>query len=327
MAGRVVRERLAQDLGLWLADGLIPEETHALLRERYGAAGFGLAQMVKYLGLTGALLATFGVAGFVVALSSSVALAAALLLLAGGGLAFGGVRLSRDRLGRYGLTSKAVLALGAIGASAGVALLLQLAGLSAPLLPIALGTLMLPPLLWLSYRLGSGFLLGFALLGVFHWIGSWSGMLGHSTYALEVDDPRLMALAALGAIGVGLWHARELDRPTTRFSLIYQALGLSYLDLSLLILSLFPPGDSQLAWIAIFAAAGAAQVIAGARLHAPLFTGFGVTALGVNLYTRFFERFWDTLDQGLSLLLAGLALLGAGIALELWLKRRARRAA
>src|SRR5690349_16211564 len=112
MATQALRERLARDLGGWLADGLISAETHALLARRYEARSFGLAQAVKYVGISGGVLAFFGLLGLVGAVSESLWVAAGLLCSVGVGVTVVGIRLSRDALGRYAVSSKMVLALG-----------------------------------------------------------------------------------------------------------------------------------------------------------------------------------------------------------------------
>ena len=55
----------------------------------------------------------------------------------------------------------------------------------------------------------------------------------------------------------------------------------------------------------LFTAAGIAQIVAGARLHDARLSGFGIVFLAIDLYTRFFEHFWDRLSAGLFFLLAG----------------------
>lgn len=322
MASKSVRDRLAQDVGLWLTDGQIEASTHAVLRERYAAAGFGLAQAVKYVGIAGATMALFGLLGLIGALSDSQAVGAALLLGVGAALLWAGLWLSRDRLGRYGLSSKAVVTLGLCAVIAGLAVILDMLDLGDQHMVLVLGLLSLPGVGFLAYRLRSAYLLVLSVLSFFHWVGTWTSMVGRSAYEIDVQDPRLMAAAAVAVVGVGLWHERKLRPRTGSFHLVYQSLGLAYLNLSSLILSIMGSSDEALPWILAFAAAGVGQIVLGAFLHNALFTAFGVVAVGVNLYTRFFEHFWDSMHKGLFLLLAGGALLGVGLAFELWMTRR-----
>jgi hypothetical protein len=45
-------------------------------------------------------------------------------------------------------------------------------------------------------------------------------------------------------------------------------------------------------------------------------TGFGVVFLAIDIYTRFFEEFWDKLSMGEFFLAAGLSAMAAGYLLE-----------
>jgi hypothetical protein len=179
----------------------------------------------------------------------------------------------------------------------------------------------------LAYLTRNLFLLILGLLGLFHWLGSWTGMFGHASYAFDVQDPRLMSLASLGVIGVGLVHEHHLQVRAPRFHEAYQVVGLLYLNVSLLILSI--DGwhlDRLLPWVAVFTAATLLQIVAGARLHSPRFLGFGVTFLFIDLFTRFHEHFWDRLGKGLFFLVGGCGLFIAGAVAEQILRRSVRSA-
>ena len=54
----------------------------------------------------------------------------------------------------------------------------------------------------------------------------------------------------------------------------------------------------------------------GARLHDARFTGFGIVFLAIDLYTRFFEHFWDPQSAGTFFLVAGALALLLGYAFE-----------
>ncbi len=328
MANRAVREQLAQDVSLWLADGLVPKATHDLLRQRYGAYEFGLAQIIKYFGIAGGLIAFFGLLGLVAAISKSMVAAAFLLLAAGGALTAAGIRLSIDKLGRYASSSKAVLMLGVVAAALGLGLAASELGLKDAAIIQATGLAILIPLGFLAYRYRNTFLLSLALIHFFHWVGTWTSMFGRSTYAIFIQDPRLMSLAALAAIGVGVYHELHLRNQTGRFFQAYETLGLIYLNLSLLILSIeggrWGPADF---WILMLALTSIAEIVAGARLHNPLLTGFGVTTFAINVYTRYYETFWNRMHTGVFFLLGGVSLFAAGLACEIVLRRSQQRAA
>ena len=322
MASAAVRERLSQDIGRWLTDGLIDDRLHAQLRERYSADQAGLAQLVRMLGIAGGTLVLFGILGFVAAAAGSLVFSAVLLEAVGAGLLFVGLRMARDPLGRYGFSSKAVLTVGVSAVCSGLGLVMTVLQVAKG--PFWLGLICVPLVIGIAYATRTAMLLLIGLLGLFHWVGSFSRMAGRSSYELDIEDPRWMAAAALAAIAVGIWHELRLQRQTGRFYLTWEACGLVYLNLSLLLLTIFPEhflhaarDGLALTWIAVFAAAGFVQLFAGARLHNGLFTGFGVTALVLNFYTRFYEHFWSALSKGSFFLVAGLVLLAAGAGFEL----------
>jgi uncharacterized membrane protein len=97
------------------------------------------------------------------------------------------------------------------------------------------------------------------------------------------------------------------------FGGLYLIFGLLYLNLSLWFLTLF---GKPLDWILAFTAAGIAQIVAGARLRDARFTGFGIVFLAIDLYTRYFEHFWDRLSLGVFFLLAGALAMAFGYLFE-----------
>jgi hypothetical protein len=314
MPGSEVRARIVDDIQLWQADGLIAADTAALLRERYQDEEFGVVGVIKYLGIAGGALAFFGLLGLVSALAQSEMFGALVTLGSAVGFFYFGLRLSLDSRNRFAVSSKAVLALGAMSLAGGVALVAHAAGGRWQDMLVATGLVWLPLVFVLAYRFQNSFLLILGLLGFFHWVGSCEAMLGRSTYAFEVDQPITMVPVALGVIALGIFHERALQRRTLRFYLAYQALGLVYFNLSLLTLSIW--GKDTLPYLVLFTVAAIGQIIAGARLKSGLFTGFGVTFLAIDLYTRYYEHFWDKLDKGLFFLVGGALLFGAGVLFE-----------
>jgi len=318
---RETEERLAEDVQLWLADGLISTDTAFVLRQRYGAPGFGWATLVKYLGISGGLFAFLGILGFVTAISGSKGFGGFVLTLLGGAGLFWGLRLARDAQDRYALSSKIVTALGAVALASGAGLTGAALELGDSAILVFTGAVVVPLLTALAYQNKNPFLLIVAVLALFHWVGTWDQMWGHSTYEIDVQDPKLMSAAALLVFGIGCWHERAVYQKMPRFYRVYQALGLFYFNLSLLILSIDGSTQKCLPWVIALTLAGIAQIALGARLHNGLVLGFGVTTVVIDVFTRYYERFWDTLDKGLFFLLGGLVLFGLGFALERTLPR------
>lgn len=311
-----LQERLAHELGTWLTDGLISAQTHELLRQRYSAREHGLAQALHGLGVAGGLLIAFGLVGALGAASGSLVGAGVVLAILGLVALRVGLALAREVLGRHPASAKVVVAIGALGFALGVGAIAVGSGAHDATALFVTGLVVVPGLLWGAYAYRNPLLLIGAVLAAFHWVGSFGAMVGRSTYTLEIQEPRLMIFAALAAVAIGVWHELALRERTGRFYHVYQTVGLIYLNLSLLILTIDGDGAESW-WIAAWLVAGLGQLLAGARLHSGLCTGFGVVALVINGYTRFFEASLERWTAGLPFLVGGLLALLVGAACEI----------
>jgi hypothetical protein len=307
-----LREQLLRDIAVWQADGLIAPAAAATLRERYGLARFGLGEVLRYLGIVGLIFVICGILGLIGAIAASPLFGGVLLLGVGAAFGAAGIVYAHDRLGRYRWSSRIALILAVILVSAAVAVLLASMKVEGAPLVFVAGWLILPGLVYLAYRFNITFLLVLALIEFFHWVGSWTAMWGRSTYEFDVQDPRVMALVAAGVVGIGIWHEQALADRTGRFFAAYESLGLVYLNMSLLILTI----DGGPGWIALFTAAVIGQIVLGARLRNSLVLGFGVTFAFIDGFTRFYERFWDSWEKAFFFLAIGLLTFAAGAACE-----------
>lgn len=321
MASRQTKEFFQTEAAAWLADGIIEQHAFDKLRERYSFTEFGFAGVLRYVGIIGGLMAFFGLVGAVAAMTGSAFVGA----LVTGGIGFGavkwGLRLAEDLQERYSTSSKIIVTLGVYLFGAAVGIFCGSLGLKGDAAMHTALTICLPIAFYLAYQSRNAYLLLLALLTLFHWIGSWDGMLGRSTYAFSVQDPRLMWPAALGAVGVGVYHELNLYPQTGRFYKVWQAVGLIYFNLSLLILSSFSGKDGYPAdWVILFTLGCIAQIIAADRLQNGLLRGFGVTFLCINLFTRYHELFWKSMEAGTFLLAGGAGLLAFSGALHYYLR-------
>lgn len=325
MADRQTKEFMQSEAAAWLADGIIDQPAFDLLRQRYTFTHFGFAGVIKYISIMGGLLAFFGIVGGITAMTASLTLGA----LVTGGIAYAavkwGLRLAEDLQEQYSTSSKIIVTLGVVMFFGAVGMLLDSVGLKGKAAMHMTAVVCLPAAFYLAYNSRNVFLLLLSVLSLFHWIGSWEGMLGRSTYAFGVQDPRLMWPAALGAVALGIYHELNLYPQTGRFYKVWQAVGLIYLNLSLLILSALSGGDGYaLGWVTLFTAACIAQIVAADRLQNGLLRGFGITFLAINIFTRFHELFWKSMQLGTFLLAGGAGLLAFSAALHYYLKYIAR---
>lgn len=159
----------------------------------------------------------------------------------------------------------------------------------------------------------------FALFSLASWFGAVTGILsGWGAYWLGMSYPARFALygAALVASQRFMAHFARLDD----FRRSTLSVGLLFLFVSLWILSIF--GNSGLAdetwrgaaraelffWCAVFAAASGASLWLGIKREDVMLGCYGAVFLAVNVYTRFFENFWNAMNKGLFFLILGASL-------------------
>jgi uncharacterized membrane protein len=317
---RETRERLANEAAVWRHSGLIDDALAAVLAERYDASGAAGLGLLRWLGLFGVFTVGAAILGWIgIALAETGPFMPA-LLLAGGGGAVGvvGARLARDPLQKHPVLGAALVTVGLMGLGGALALGGTALGLER-LDTFAGWVMLLTAALSLAsayaLRLRWPLLLGLLLL--FHALGGWHAYGGHGSYFADIRDEGLMVAAALAAVGLGVWHEAELEEgPLPHhlgFGRLYLVFGLLYFNLSLWFLSL--EGMSA-GWVLAFTAGALAQIVIGAARKDSRFTGFGIVFLGIDLYTRYFEHFWDRLSAGSFFLLAGLAGMGLGYLFE-----------
>ena len=96
--------------------------------------------------------------------------------------------------------------------------------------------------------------------------------------------------------------------------------GLLFLFVSLWMMSIFgndglvngewrAAGRAELfLWCALFAAAAGVSLWLGIRRDDMMLRGYGAVFLAINVYTRFFENFWNAMNKGLFFLILGASL-------------------
>ena len=144
----------------------------------------------------------------------------------------------------------------------------------------------------------------FSLLSLGSWFGAETGYAsGWGAYYLGMNYPLRFVLFGSALIFVGEyvfnhWPSRnEFLKPT-------RAVGLLYLFIALWIMSIFGNyGDIEawesikqielFHWSVVFGAASIISIFHGVKFDDGMTRGFGLTFIFINLYTRFFEYFWD----------------------------------
>lgn len=157
----------------------------------------------------------------------------------------------------------------------------------------------------------------FALLSLGSWIGFETGYAsGWGAYFLGMNYPfRFLIFGAVLAAASHLflnWPARpQFWRPTF-------VVGLLFLFIALWIMSIFGNyGDLDawhraspvelFFWAVLFGAASGSAIWYGLKFDDRTSIGFGITFLFINLYTRFFEHFWNPLHKAVFFALLGIS--------------------
>jgi hypothetical protein len=316
MPRKAVRQRLHDDVSVWYLDGIVDEPTREYLRERYLSQRAGWIGIIKYTGVIGGLIAFFGILGMFATMTESMIVTALLLAVTGAALVKWGIRLDASVPARFTVSSKIVLTLGALLGVGSVVTLVAWMGVEEEMLALISGFICIPIAFYLSYKYRNNYLLILSILSSFRWIGAWHAMLGRSSYVFALYDPVTISLVALAAIAVGIYHERCLYPRTGGFYRVWEALGLLYVNMALLQLTIQVDCTiARVVWILIFTVAGIAQIVAGAVLSNSLFGNFGMVFYCINIFTRYHEFLWDALAGGWFFLLGGLLmfLCGAGV--------------
>lgn len=143
----------------------------------------------------------------------------------------------------------------------------------------------------------------FSLVSLGSWMGAESGYVsGWGAYYLGMNYPlRFVLLGLVLTASSGVFHPWLVEQELLKTT---RAMGLLYLFIALWIMSIFGNyGDMHswrqvkqielFHWALLFGVASAASIFYGIQQDDAMTRGFGITFLFINLYTRFFEYFWD----------------------------------
>ena len=326
--------KMAQEISDWENVGLINSEMATLLHQRYDPTPFRGAIFLKWLGLFAIFMLGLSFLGFIGTVLASVSpLFSTLCLMAVSYLVMQfGARLAADKVQKHPFTGQALLTIGLIGLYASLSSIYLVSG--GEKYSNVYGWFMLitsAAAFFTAYHFHLRWPLLVALLMFFHGIGSMSEYWGHGAYFLSVQDPRSMSVIALLTIMLGYWHEHELETTKLQhcvgFGNLFVIFGLLYFNLSLWFLSLdfygYEYQDTQgatLLWVILFTVGGIAQIVTGARLKDSRFTGFGIVFLGIDLYTRFYEYFWDDMSRAAFFTVAGIIAMALAYVFEKQLK-------
>ena len=180
--------------------------------------------------------------------------------------------------------------------------------------------------LWLPSRL----VWWFALVSLGSWFGTETGYVsGWGAYWLGMNYPIRFVLFGLAVLGLS-FGLKNFPRCADFITVTY-VMGLLYLFVALWILSIFgnygematwsKAGMFELFyWSLLFGAAALIAIFLGLKYDDTLARGFGITFLFINLYTKYFEYFWDNLHKAIFFGILGISFWYLGSRAEkIWL--------
>lgn len=157
----------------------------------------------------------------------------------------------------------------------------------------------------------------FALASLGGWMGTETGYVsGWGAYYLGMNYPLRFVL--FGGILTACALALESHPRGQRFFRSTLTMGLLYLFLALWIMSIFGNyGDMEawerakqielFHWSILFGLVACGAIYHGLKYDNGITKGFGLTFLFINLYTRFFELFWNSMHKAVFFALLGLS--------------------
>ena len=306
---------VADTIERWQALGTIDPATAGRLNASLEVQHFDWQKTARYSFIV-AIICIVIAAGAIVAdrvlmsllarfFNAPAALKCAVFALLAAGMFWAGLKV-RDRNPHRFYTSEAIFFLGVLALAAAVAFLgvaldtgsghySILFGIAAGLY-LVLGFLFPSKLVWV-----------FGLLALGSWMGTETGYLsGRGAYFLGMNYPlRFVIFGGLMVFAGVMGESRHL-----RLSTQTKVMGLLYLFIALWIMSIFGNLDDierwhrasrfeLLHWSVAFALVAVAAIVYGLRHDDGILRGFGLTFLFINLYTKYFEWFWDSMHKAI----------------------------
>ena len=322
---------VTQVIERWRGDGIVDEQTGARLEASLAIATFDWQKTARYAFIVAIICFVIAVSAVVAdrmlmalleRLFSAPALAKCAVFAALAAAIFWGALSLRRKYPHRTYSTEAAFFIGVLALAVSVYFLGMAIGRgSEHYSPLFLVASVLYALLGLWFP--SALVWVFALLSLGAWMGTETGyMAGYGAYFLGMNYPLRFVLfgAALALLGIAGQHASSRGR-LLAMSPQTKVIGLLYLFIALWIMSIFGNyGDMRawqgvrqyqfLPWALAFGAVAVAAIWYGLKRDDGVLSGFGLTFLFINLYTRFFEYFWDSMHK---------AIFFAVLALSFWL--------
>jgi hypothetical protein len=149
----------------------------------------------------------------------------------------------------------------------------------------------------------------FSLISLGGWFGAETGYIsGWGAYFLGMNYP--LRFVIFGSVLVGISFIFKINSKLSKFHKLTYTMGLLYLFIALWLLSIFGNyGDMSswyiakrielIHWGVLFGLVAIGVIIYGLKQDDYTSRSFGITFLFINLYTKYFEYFWNELHKAI----------------------------
>lgn len=155
----------------------------------------------------------------------------------------------------------------------------------------------------------SGLVWLFALISFCNWLGCSSGY-SFGAYWLAIKEPYrflifggLLTLLSCWPVSAGILQSRDLLGMSRAYGILVSFTALWFL-------SIFGDSNPELFfWALVLGAVALYAIWLGVKTESRMLLGFGCAFMGIDLYTKYFEYFWDRLHVSIFFFLSGAGLL------------------
>ena len=149
----------------------------------------------------------------------------------------------------------------------------------------------------------------FALISFCNWLGCSSGY-SFGAYWLAIKEPYrflifggLLTLLSCWPVSAGILQSRDLLGMSRAYGILVSFTALWFL-------SIFGDSNPELFfWALVLGAVALYAIWLGVKTESRMLLGFGCAFMGIDLYTKYFECFWDRLHVSIFFFLSGAGLL------------------
>ncbi|MGM0472240.1 MAG: hypothetical protein ACQEQI_08175 [Bacillota bacterium] len=321
---------ILQELEEWHSQDLIKEDLYNRLSVMYHTENWDFSTIIKWTLVIGAILISIGMISFITLLVQSMVFA--ILILTGLSFAayYYGFNLKQREFKYYfPKTGNALIAIASLLLGADI-LAINVFIFDGAMQITTLIFLISLAYLGIAYFKETTLVLVFSLLGFATWFGAETGYSTWGIYSLGLNYPLRFALVSPLVILIGYLHQYlELAVPKS-FIKTYYSFGLLFTNLSLWILSIIGTGgevisteigSNSLELLLFSILWGVVNIVVfmiGTKFKIKMFVGYAVTFLILNLYTRYFEYFWDKMYKSLFFIILG----GISVFIGLYCERK-----